>query len=261
MLKIYFIILTALFSLVVSAQQVVEIPVQFSSLNLKGPLRVELIPSDECRAVVSLYGVEPSRLSWHSKGSLLSIIMRVGLMDKNCYAEVKIYYTALSSILSEGATITNDNVLEGESLAISTQGSVNKIQLNIVVQQLDIKASGKSDIAIIGSAKWADLRAIMGSRIDCMQMEIADVIASSNQGSEIYVKVSDRLDANVSTAGNIYYMGKPRLKVKSTLGGGVIAIEPPKSTRREEVVIEEETTQEVTTTVTTTVEEVEIIEE
>ena len=211
------------------AQQTLVIPDSFTQLELKGPLRVELIPSDQYETIVTLYGIEQNRLSWHTKGAQLSIVLKAGYLDRNSYAEVKVHYKNLYRLSSEGATITTSDAISADKFMLETLGGNNKIQLNVEVEDLQVNTAGKSDILITGSARWADLRAILGSRIDCMQMDISDVLAVSNQGAEIYVNASQRLDARVSSGGNVYYLGNPRLKTKTSLGGGVVSVEIPKA--------------------------------
>ena len=211
------------------AQQTLEIADSFTQLELKGPMRVELIPSDEYKTIITLYGIEQNRLSWKAKGSQLSLQLRSGYLDRNSYAEVKVHYKNIEKLSCEGATITTSDAIVSDKFMLETLGGVNKIQLNVEVEDLQVNTAGKSDILIIGSARWADLRAILGSRIDCMQMNINDVLAISNQGSEIYVNVLQRLDARVNSGGNVYYLGNPRLKTKKTLGGGVVSVETPKA--------------------------------
>jgi|GEM_PF-2900762 len=235
-LAIVIVLIALSMSNLVKAQQSFEIAASFTQLELKGPLRVELIPAEVYKTVVTLYGVEPNRLNWKTKGQLLTLIMRTGYLEKEGFAEIKVYYKELASISCEGATITNSESIDADKLNIETLGSKNNIQLNVNVHDLQVNTSGKSDILITGVAKWADLRAILGSRIDCMQMEISDVTAISNQGSEIYVNALDRLDAKVNSGGNVYYLGNPRLRVKSTLGGGVISVEPPAQLRQGPVI-------------------------
>lgn len=208
------------------AQSSFEINAQFTQISLHGPFKVELIPAESSSAVVTLYGVDQNRVKWSAKNGKLNLSLQVGLLDKNSFADVKIYYTELSYIGVEGITMKNSEPLVGTELTLATIGSINKVQLSVNLAELNVTATGKSEIVLRGSSQNADIKAYIGARIDCMQCEIEDVVATANQGSEIYIKTSGRLDAKVSTMGNLYYIGSPKLRAKATLGGAVISIEP-----------------------------------
>lgn len=219
----------------VSAQSSFEITSQFSQIVLRGAFRAELIPSESCSAVVTIYGAEQNKVDWSVKNGKLNVSLRVGLIDRDCYADIKIYYKDLSYIGVEGVTLKNSEALLGTNLKLETLGGVNKIQLGVNLANLDLTASGNSNIVLRGSIQEADIKAYIGAKVDCMQCEIDDIYATVNQGSEMYVRTSGRLDAKVSTAGNLYYMGNPKLRTKSSLGGAVIMIGSPESFSGEQI--------------------------
>lgn len=227
-IKIALISLLILLANCAKAQNSFEIGMPFTQISLRGAITAELIPADNASATVTVNGIDQKRVDWNVKNGRLNVSVRVGVLDKDASATLKIYYKELSYIGMESAVITSEETLTGERLAIETFGGVNKLNLKINVRNLDITATGDCKIDLSGEAQEAVIKAYMGAKIDCMRCPMERVMATIRQKAELYVKTSGDLDAKVSLAGNLFYLGTPRLNSKATMGGAIISIDPAK---------------------------------
>lgn len=207
------------------AQNSFEIGMPFTKISLRGAIIAELIPSDKPSATITLNGIEQNRVEWNVKNECLNISLRVGVLDKDCSANVKIYYSTLNYIGIEGTTITSADPLSAERLKIETLGGSNKLVLNVLTTDLDVIATGNCSIKLSGTSTNAVIKAYMGAKVDCMSCVIDNVFATVKQRAELYVKCDGVLDAKVNAGGNLFYLGTPRLNAKATLGGAVIGVD------------------------------------
>lgn len=208
-----------------AAQNSFEIGMPFTKILLRGAITAELIPSDKPSATVTLSGIEQNRVEWSVKNECLNISLRVGVLDKDCSASVKIYYSTLNYIGIEGVTVTSADPLAAERLKIETLGGSNKLELNVSTTDLDVLATGNCSIKLSGTSTNAFIKAYMGAKVDCMRCVIDNVFATVKQRAELYVKCDGVMDAKVNTGGNLFYLGTPRLNAKATFGGAVIGVD------------------------------------
>lgn len=206
------------------AQQTFEINVPFSKLILQGLMNVELIPSDTARTIVTLSATSQKRFNWTNKADCLTLSLRTGILDKDCTADIKVYYRILDYIGIQGTTLFADEALRQESIKIETLGGVNRFGLEIEATNLDVVISGNSIINLSGSAGEATLKATLGSTLNCLKMTIAKAEVVATEGSEMYLDVTDALDARATINANIFYREGPELKAKTTLGGAIVQI-------------------------------------
>lgn len=224
-------IIVALFALLTTfstAQNTFEIGVPFQGIRVSGALKVELIPAETAHAQVTLNGVEQKRVQWNVKDNILNISLRVGLIDRDASADVKIYYTTLDYIGVEGVTLDGTEPIQVESLKFETLGGINRVNLDVDTENLNVEATGDSKINIGGTSRIAKIKAYMGARVDCMKCEIDMCTVVAKQRSEVYINSKETLDATVSMGANLFYLGSPRLTAKANTAGGIINVDPAK---------------------------------
>lgn len=234
--------------LTINAQSTFEVNQPFTQISLRGSIRAELIPAETSSAIITVYGAEQSMVDWNCRNSRLNVSFRTGILDKTNYVDVKIYYNELEYIGIEGVTMKCSEPILGTKLVLESFGGLNKIQMAVNLASFFINVSGKTELVVRGRSQDADIKVYMGARVDFMQCETEDVYATVAQGSELFIKTSGRLDAKVSTAGNIYYLGSPKLRSKTSLGGAITAITPMNLTKEEENNVEAVTQEDNTET-------------
>lgn len=75
-----------------------------------------------------------------------------------------------------------------------------------------VSVSSGSDIFLKGRANMVQANASSGSDINASELDSKKCTASVSSGSDIKVSVSDELDANASSGGDITYSGNPKTK-------------------------------------------------
>lgn len=207
-----------------AAQQIIETEVlpSFAGLLTDGPIKVELIPSDENRMQIQLWDIDPRNFKWEIKNNTLEISTRKGMANKRAFANVTLYYTELAQITMTGGEIkTADPIVTG-SLLVKAESSTGKMDLIVETNTLIIHASGDNRIKVNGTAQKATYRARLGSKIECLGVEADEVIATVSGKAEIHLSSHDTLEATARTGGNIFFAGSPEiLSVKKSMGGGV----------------------------------------
>ncbi|MEG1607473.1 MAG: DUF2807 domain-containing protein [Mucinivorans sp.] len=211
------------------SQQTIEIREQFSALTLLGPLHVEIAESDTCRAIITLHNTDAKSISWKNKNNNLEISLLRGIMNRECYASVKIYCNPLTfnRITSQGATVSSIDTLRVGLMQIIALSSVNRINLTLNCRELDADVSGDSQLKLKGLSDWAKIRVTMGGSVNCSKMVTKQCTALTTGGSNAIVNVTERLDAKATSNGTIYYFGEPMLSIKKTTLGDVKPIVTP----------------------------------
>lgn len=205
------------------AQQIIEtdaVP-YFHTVELIGPLKVELIPSATNRMHITVWEIDSKSVDWRVKDNILTVQARKGMINKQGYVEVKLYYQNLERIIGKGAEVTTRTPIKNPSVFLQAESSNGKMDLLVDTEDLTIHTSGKNTIKVKGDTDYANYRAKLGSRIECLKVSAMNAVAHATEKSEIQLYCTELLDARVKTGGNIFYGGDPaEVKVvKNTMGG------------------------------------------
>lgn len=122
---------------------------------------------------------------------------------------------------SAGSDARSEGVLKLDRLNLdSSSGSDIKLELD--VNELDAHSSSGSDISLKGNATILQANASSGSDINAGELICKKCTASVSSGSDIRVNVTDELNANASSGGDISYSGNPdRKDINESSGGNV----------------------------------------
>lgn len=229
MRQIFLTLFLTLSCAVVWGQEKIEIEAPFNAIDVRGKVKVDIYPLEDgdtvSRAVLELGGIRLNEVKWNVKKGCLNLDAERGLLEKKGSVSLKLYVSGLNKILTKGANITSYSTLVCEDLIIETLGAINLVKLNIEVRNLIVKCTGQSDIALSGRAYGATLQSNISSRIDMLHCVTNNAYCRVGESSEIYIFVIELLDAKVTTFGTLYYMGKPALKLKSSLWGAVVSLD------------------------------------
>jgi hypothetical protein len=136
--------------------------------------------------------------------------------------KVHVSFTNLDKIdASAGSDVISQGVLMLKELDMdASSGSDIKIELE--ADGLNVDSSSGSDIQLKGKANVLQASASSGSDIDASELQTKKCTASVSSGSDIKVNVSEELDANASSGGDISYSGNPKSKnINESSGGDV----------------------------------------
>ena len=122
---------------------------------------------------------------------------------------------------SAGSDIVSQMLLKFDKLNLNAS-SGSDVKLELETNQLSVGSSSGSDISLKGKATVLQVDASSGSDIKADELESKKCTASVSSGSDIRVNVTDELDANASSGGDIYYSGNPKIKdINESSGGDV----------------------------------------
>lgn len=210
-----------------SAQQIIETEplAPFTALNIDGPIHIELIPAEENRMQIMLWGLDAKALNWRMKDYTLTINTRKGLVNKRAYADIKLYYKELNRIVITGGEVYAKDPIICASLYLEAGSSTGKMDLLTECNDVTVHTSGNNTVRIGGTAEYATYQAKLGSTIEAMELSAMSVNASASGKSEIQVRVNETLDARAVTGANIFFLGEPvTLNIKKATMGGVSSV-------------------------------------
>ena len=122
---------------------------------------------------------------------------------------------------SAGSDVVSQMLLKFDKLNLNAS-SGSDVKLELETNQLSVGSSSGSDISLKGKATVLQVDASSGSDIKADELESKKCTASVSSGSDIRVNVTDELDANASSGGDIYYSGSPKIKdINESSGGDV----------------------------------------
>lgn len=122
---------------------------------------------------------------------------------------------------SAGSDVNSQGVLKLDKLNLDAS-SGSDIKLELEANELSVESSSGSDISLKGKASFMQADASSGSDINANELQTKKCIASVSSGSDIRIYVTDELDANASSGGDITYSGNPKTKdINESSGGDV----------------------------------------
>jgi len=122
---------------------------------------------------------------------------------------------------SAGSDVNSQSVLKLDKLDLNVS-SGSDVKLELDASQLRVDSSSGSDVSLSGKAAVAEVSASSGSDISAGDLETKKCTASVSSGSDISIRVTEELDANASSGGDISYSGNPKVKnIRKSSGGDV----------------------------------------
>lgn len=193
----------------------------FNTIKVFSGLTVELQKSDISKAVIT--GKKADQVSIKNKNGVLKLSLSFPEGFKYDDVKIVLYYTDDITVLdaNEGAFIVSKATLKQQSITLKVQEGAN-ITVPLTVKYLTIKAVSGGVIDVIGTTNNQTIDANTGGIYNGFNLKSIQTTATSSAGSNVYVQVSEVLDANVNFGGSIYYKGTPEeLKTKKIAGGTI----------------------------------------
>lgn len=136
---------------------------------------------------------------------------------------IKVKLPTLEGIeASSGATVTNNNVLLGKQLAVSTS-SGSEVEINAEYDTFTTDASSGSNQTLSGKALKFTATTSSGSEIDAEALMANDVVANASSGSSMQVKPLVSLKAGASSGASIKNYGTAKSITEDETSGGSIS--------------------------------------
>ncbi len=122
---------------------------------------------------------------------------------------------------SSGSDVSSESALKLDKLNLDAS-SGSDVKLELEANELIAESSSGSDITLKGKVAVFHVSASSGSDIDAANLESKKCHASTSSGSDIKITVTDELEANASSGGDISYSGNPASKdINESSGGDV----------------------------------------
>ena len=136
----------------------------------------------------------------------------------------KVYVTALSIneiSVSSGAEVISENTINSDDLKIrATSGSDVRLQLN--VENLNCNTTSGANARLVGKASSFTAESTSGSDIKAQELETETCNVKVTSGADVYINVTESLDANATSGGDIKYIGNPKKVQKNASSSGSI---------------------------------------
>lgn len=124
---------------------------------------------------------------------------------------------------SAGSDIFSQSALKLKQLKLDAS-SGSDIKLELTAEKVEAQTSSGSDIKLNGKAEYLQANASSAGDIDAIYFQVKRCDADVSSGSDIRVHVTEQLNANASSGGDIAYRGNPIKKnINESSGGDVHA--------------------------------------
>jgi hypothetical protein len=120
-----------------------------------------------------------------------------------------------------GSNVFSENVLHSEQLEVSSSAGSN-IKLEVDSDELNTSASAGSNIKLEGKAKSFTGKASSGANIKAEELTTADCNARASSGANLWITVTETLEAKANSGGNVIYFGQPKTTNSESSSGGNI---------------------------------------
>jgi hypothetical protein len=134
-------------------------------------------------------------------------------------------YVALKSLenldASSGTDVIAENVMKGNRIKISAS-SGSDVKLKLEYDDIQIDSSSGSDAELTGTCNTLKASSSSGSNITAPDLKSKKCHVSASSGADAVVYVSEELEADASSGGDVRYLGIPRSKnINESSGGDV----------------------------------------
>ncbi len=193
----------------------------FDAISVGEAINVEITKGNKEEARVEVYGTDASNVITDVFGGRLRIRMARGNW-RNVDVNVYVTYKELNEIdVSSAADLETTNMLVSERLEVEVS-SAGDAKLMVQVAELEVRVSSAGDLTMEGSAEEQYVRVSSSGDYEAydLRSKVAEVNASSSGDARVFVE--DKLEADASSSGSVYYRGDPtKVYADSSSGGRV----------------------------------------
>lgn len=198
----------------------------FHGISVTSGIDLYLTQKNVEEVVVEADSDDIDKIITEVEGGILKIYIRqkswLNINWNNDPLKVYVSFKTLDRLdASAGSDVESESVIKLDKLKLQAS-SGSDVELELEANELDVEASSGSDIELKGKASFMEISASSGSDIDAGNLETKKCHAGTSSGSDIKINVSEELDANASSGGDISYSGNPSQKnINESSGGDV----------------------------------------
>ncbi len=155
------------------------------------------------------------------KGEILHVYSDANIRDAE---KERVYVTIkdVSSVQTSSAgDVIGESPLKSDHLELSAS-SAGDIMLEVYTKQLDVDISSSGNIKLNGETEMMKADLSSAGDLKAYDLKTKEANLSVSSAGDADINVSEKLTATASSAGDIYYMGDPKLiNVHTSSAGGV----------------------------------------
>ncbi len=191
----------------------------FNNIDIGHAFKVNITPGDSYSVVVRVDDNIVDKLLVEQKDSRVTIGLQQGTVVTQATLEADIILPDLNRLDVSGAAQVQLNDLDTVDTFIAEASGASRIQGGLTANDVELEASGTSNITLVGSGANVVAKASGVSKIDLEGFEAVDAQTEASGTSTVIVNIVGILDADVSGASNVYYVGNPEMGIIDTSGG------------------------------------------
>lgn len=195
----------------------------FDSIDVSHAFTVSVTQSDHYRVVVKLNQNLMKYLVVRKEGSTLQVTMDKCRMYRHMDGEVIIEMPALRGVELSGAC---DGTLNGDwktdKMTVSLSGA-SELTGMIRAEEMDLTLSGASELKLDGDARRVRAEGSGASDFKLEKFTTDNLSAELSGACDLICRVDGQLDADLSGASSVQYLGRPAMGRIETSGGSSVA--------------------------------------
>jgi hypothetical protein len=191
----------------------------FDGIKASAGINVFLFQGDEEKVVVEADENLHDCIKTEVKGSTL-----------HCYIDCNIHFSKKMNVYvnykmlnkinaSSGSDVSGETLLKTELLNIDVSSGAD-VKIEVDARTLYCDVSSGSDALIKGKAEHFQGSASSGADIKANELTVKTCDVSASSAGDIRITVTDRINANASSGGNITYYGNPEKESIDESSGG-----------------------------------------
>lgn len=240
MKKVFIILVSALISFTLSAQEVqsstpavstpkTEFLRPFNKVSVAGPITItfkHVTTPEQIKIVYDTQGNVNSRFRAEiDRNGVLQITERAETKQIAITTTATVYYMLLDDIEIAHATAVFENTIDSRLCDLIVTGGAD-VKIDIDALDLRVKCTGKSLLNISGQTRYFDLD-ISTAKMNGFDLNTVAARIEASHDAQVEITATERLEAITATAAKLSYKGNPTiLRNKNSLfGGEIVAID------------------------------------
>ena len=194
----------------------------FDAVSSSGDFDVTIVPGDKYSVEITAESNLLSYIETDVVGNTLKIRTR-GLYSLRDHRTIEIYITTpvLNGVALSGSGIIKTGSFMSDNFRVTLSGS-GDIDTQISSETLKANVSGSGSIFIEGDTFESEFVISGSGKIKSYNLEQNICQATISGSGDMYVNVSEAIDAHISGSGRVYYINYPVVHTSISGSGGVV---------------------------------------
>jgi len=193
----------------------------FESISVSAGLEVVLIQDSVVKVVVEADSNIQEDIKTEVSNGELKIYPKKRISFCEAKRVIVTFKTIHAAEASSGAEIKSKMELKMPSLQLSVSSGAN-MDLKLSVNKLNADGSSGGNLKMAGTADLLEVEGSSGVNIKAKDLQCKSCNAGASSGANLKLFVTDKIDAQASSGGNIKVAGNPKERnIQKSSGGNV----------------------------------------